>query len=124
MESSVAPATASSGQVVVCARWNMLKLTCYPDNDNDNGSRKHTHNDWSTGTRSPQGPLMFHRATLALVLFIVLPALTSAAPVNVTTWRYDNTRAGENINETVLTPANVRSATFGKVFATYSYERP
>jgi hypothetical protein len=71
---------------------------------------------------------MFHRATLALLLFIAIPALTSASPVNVTTWRYDNTRAGENIKETVLTPATVRSATFGKVFSYgvdgYVYAQP
>jgi hypothetical protein len=71
---------------------------------------------------------MFHRATLALVLFGLIPALASASPVNVTTWRYDNTRAGENVNETVLTPANVRGATFGKVFSYavdgYVYAQP
>ena len=71
---------------------------------------------------------MIHRAMLASVLFSLICALASAAPVNVTTWRYDNTRAGENINETVLTPANVRSATFGKVFSYgvdgYVYAQP
>lgn len=72
---------------------------------------------------------MFHRAKLALAfLFNIIPAFTGASPVDVTTWRYDNTRAGENINETVLTPANVRSATFGKVFSYavdgYVYAQP
>ena len=71
---------------------------------------------------------MFHRARLALVLFIAIQALANASPVNVTTWRYDNTRAGENTNETVLTPANVRSETFGKVLSYgvdgYVYAQP
>jgi hypothetical protein len=71
---------------------------------------------------------MFHRAMLASVLFSLVCSLASGSPVNVTTWRYDNTRAGENSNETVLTPANVRSATFGKVFSYgvdgYVYAQP
>jgi hypothetical protein len=71
---------------------------------------------------------MFHRASLALMLFITMHALASASPVNVTTWRYDNTRAGENTSETVLTHANVRSETFGKVFSYgvdgYVYAQP
>src|ERR1700753_3995002 len=60
---------------------------------------------------------MFNRALLALVLSVAIPALAGAAPVNVTTWRYDNTRAGENTSETVLTQANVRTETFGKVYS-------
>jgi hypothetical protein len=65
---------------------------------------------------------------LAAILFIAMPAFTGASPVSVTTWRYDNTRAGENISETVLTPANVRNETFGKVFSYavdgYVYAQP
>ncbi len=34
---------------------------------------------------------------------------------DVFTWHYDNTRSGLNPNETTLTPANVASATFGKL---------
>jgi hypothetical protein len=37
--------------------------------------------------------------------------------VNVTTWHNDLTRQGLNSNETTLTPANVNSTTFGKLFS-------
>jgi len=41
----------------------------------------------------------------------------SASTVNVVTYHYDNLRTGQNVNETILTPANVTSATFGKLGA-------
>jgi hypothetical protein len=37
--------------------------------------------------------------------------------VNVTTWHNDLTRQGDNTAETILTPANVNSANFGKLFS-------
>jgi hypothetical protein len=37
--------------------------------------------------------------------------------VPVLTYHYDNTRQGQNTNETLLTPANVNSTTFGKLFS-------
>ena len=37
--------------------------------------------------------------------------------VPVLTWRYDLTHAGENTQETALTPANVESNAFGKLFS-------
>ncbi|HZC44613.1 MAG TPA: pyrrolo-quinoline quinone, partial [Acidobacteriaceae bacterium] len=35
--------------------------------------------------------------------------------MQVLTYHNDNTREGQNTQETILTPANVTSATFGKV---------
>jgi hypothetical protein len=44
-------------------------------------------------------------------------SLTIAAPagVDATTYHYDNARTGLNPNETILTPANVNAANFGKL---------
>ena len=53
------------------------------------------------------------------MLAIVLAAgigINSRAAVSVLTYQYDNTRAGANTNETVLTPANVNTNTFGRLF--------
>jgi hypothetical protein len=43
-------------------------------------------------------------------------ALFAQAP-NVLTWRYDNTHQGQNAQETILTPTNVNTNTFGKLFS-------
>jgi hypothetical protein len=41
----------------------------------------------------------------------------SASTINVVTYHYDNLRTGQNLNETILTQANVNSTTFGKLGA-------
>ncbi len=42
---------------------------------------------------------------------------TSAANVSVLTYHNDNLRTGQNVNESILTTANVNSAMFGKLFS-------
>jgi hypothetical protein len=60
------------------------------------------------------GPIF--RSLLALQLMVSIAGAASACAQDVTTWHYDNARSGVQSNETTLTPSNVNSATFGKVF--------
>lgn len=53
---------------------------------------------------------------LLFVFSSALPA-QSPTPVTVPTWRYDLTHAGQNTQETALTPANVNANSFGKLFS-------
>ncbi len=52
-----------------------------------------------------------------VLIFSSLVSIASAQSVNVPTWRYDTTHAGQNTKETTLTPSNVASASFGKLFS-------
>ena len=56
------------------------------------------------------------RITGFLVLILVSLAATASARVGVFTWHNDNARTGQNLTESRLTPATVRSQTFGKLF--------
>jgi hypothetical protein len=40
-----------------------------------------------------------------------------AGAQDVATWHYDNARSGIQSHETALTPSNVHSSSFGKVFS-------
>jgi len=53
---------------------------------------------------------------LVLLLMLILPRVYLLAQTSVTTWHYDNGRTGANTRETVLTPSDVNSAAFGKLF--------
>src|SRR5579859_308348 len=79
------------------------------------------HSGVSASRCSNFNPLLIFRraARLALSLSALVLALASPlfAQVNVLTQHYDNSRTGANTSETVLTPANVASTNFGKLFA-------
>ena len=47
---------------------------------------------------------------------LTVNAVTTST-INVVTYHYDNLRTGQNLNETILTPSNVNSTTFGKLGA-------
>jgi hypothetical protein len=53
-----------------------------------------------------------------LLLFLLFSSLLHAqSAVNVLTWHNDILRSGDNLNETILTPANVNPTQFGKIFS-------
>jgi chitobiase/beta-hexosaminidase-like protein len=54
---------------------------------------------------------------LAAVVLVFLHAWASNAQTNIVTQHYDNARTGANTNETILTPSNVNSNTFGLLFS-------
>src|ERR1035441_9798217 len=57
------------------------------------------------------------RVLVVCILFFLLAGVTvGGAQVVVTTWHYDNARSGANSSETTLTPQNVNSKEFGKLF--------
>ncbi|MGA9508453.1 MAG: hypothetical protein WBV55_07385 [Candidatus Sulfotelmatobacter sp.] len=54
---------------------------------------------------------------LAILLFAMLFAqLPLLGQTSITTWHYDNGRSGADTTETLLTPSNVNSKSFGKLF--------
>src|SRR5271165_1022794 len=62
-------------------------------------------------------------APLIVLAAGLFPALLSIPPqaraqTSVLTEHNDISRSGANTNETILTPANVNTATFGKLFST------
>jgi hypothetical protein len=70
----------------------------------------------STVTFTGTSGALSHAATLALtVQASAAPPPPVASSPDVTTYHFDNSRDGLNAQETVLTPANVTSATFGKI---------
>lgn len=54
-------------------------------------------------------------ASLLLALVVLTRPLQSISNIDVVTYHYDNARSGANPNETILAPATVSSAAFGKV---------
>ena len=58
-----------------------------------------------------------HALPLALVLIFMWGGSQAAAQVSITTYHNDNARTGQNLNETLLTPANVNISQFGKLYS-------
>jgi hypothetical protein len=68
----------------------------------------------STATAGPS-TLLFTGTAGTIVHTATLALTVATAPVpDVTTYHYDNTRQGQNTQETILNPANVNATTFGK----------
>jgi len=61
-----------------------------------------------------EGRLITLLSVLLLMLFFAGAPLLGQTPV--TTWHYDNARTSANTSESLLTPSNVNSRTFGKLF--------
>ena len=64
-------------------------------------------------------PMGFNRLLAFALICAPFTSLVaqSPTPVPVPTWRYDLTHAGQNTQETALTPANVNTQSFGKLFS-------
>jgi len=60
------------------------------------------------------------RFLISLCLFLFVD-ITTFAQSGVTTQQYDIARTGANTNETILTPTNVNTNTFGKLFSSPVY---
>ena len=65
-------------------------------------------------------------SAFAILMLCTAPGIFAQTPI--LTEHYDNARTGQNTSETILTPANVSSGTFGKLFTLkadgYVYAQP
>jgi hypothetical protein len=83
--------------------------------------RFHYHPAHSGASNAGIGRLPLSILLFRTVLTVLLTAAAAKGGVNVVTYHNDNSRTGDNLNETNLTPANVNVNTFGKLF-TYAVD--
>src|SRR5437660_9099540 len=57
------------------------------------------------------------KASGILLALLLVRALPATAQTSVVTQNYDTARTGANTNETILTPQNVNTNQFGKLFS-------
>src|SRR5579863_3023534 len=70
------------------------------------------------GSRKSSGGFpMYRRLSLALIVLSTFAVAQPTGTVNVLTRHNDNQHTGQNLQETILTPTNVNSGSFGKIFS-------
>lgn len=71
------------------------------------------------GMTTPTGSFVVRRLLVCVLTLVTLGSVPTAlqAQVDVLTNRYDGARSGANLSETTLTPANVNTTRFGKLYS-------
>jgi len=65
-----------------------------------------------------------HRWIMSVIFFVAFCFEAKLhGQASVLTWHNDNARTGQNLQETILTPANVNASAFGKLCTLESMER-